>query len=143
MNPQDETQKSTFKAEVLTQRGKKRSPSTRAMRRAKTMALIKQVESLMAMLGPHKQEAVRALVDGLKATRKIYHQGVCVDEVPDELARHKNAVAILEWLEGKPRELQVSIHGDFEDLASLQQRVAQSPAFKQLTESSQKTVEKG
>jgi hypothetical protein len=109
------------------------------MRRAKTMALIKQVESLMAMLGPHKQEAVQALVDGLRATRKIYHQGVCVDEVPDELARHKNAVAILEWLEGKPRELQIHLGAKFEDLTELQDRVMQSEAFKQIT--SQKVVE--
>jgi hypothetical protein len=104
------------------------------------MALIKQVESLMAMLGPHKQEAVRALVDGLKATRKIYHQGVCVDEVPDELARHKNAVAILEWLEGKPRELQIHVGGNFEDLASLQARVEKSPAFARIVEA-QKAVQ--
>ena len=112
----DDKQPSTFKTEVLKERGKKRLPSTRASRRAKTMALVKQVTSLLEQLGPHKNEAVQVLVDQMKAMKAIRNaSGEVSNWVPDEIIRQKAAIAILEWLEGKPRELQIQVHGTPED----------------------------
>jgi hypothetical protein len=57
----------------------------------------------------------------------------------DQIVQQKAAIAILEWLEGKPRELQIQLGAKFEHLLDLQARVSQSPAFQQIT--SQKAVE--
>jgi hypothetical protein len=133
-----EPEQKPSKAEIL-KNAKNRPSATRATRRAKTMALIKQVKRLVDLLGPHKEHAIQVLVRQLEATRKIYQNGICIDEVPDQIVQQKAAIAILEWLEGKPRELQIHLGAQFEDLAELQQRVEQSQAFKQIV-SSQKMV---
>jgi hypothetical protein len=133
-----EDQPSTFKTEVLRERGEKRPPSTRAIRRARTMALVKEVEDLIAGLGPHQRKAIKTLVGQLKAMKPITHNGVIVDWIPDEVIRQKAAIAILEWLHGKPREFQMQMRGDSEDLQSLLQAMRNSPASQA---SLQKTVE--
>jgi hypothetical protein len=104
------------------------------------MALSKQVESLVVLLGPHKAAAVQVLIDQLKATRKIYDKGVCVDEVPDQIVRQKAAIAILEWLEGKPRELQLQVTGGFDDLGEMLTKIRNSDEWQRLN-SQQKTVQ--
>ena len=90
------------------------------------MALVKQVTSLIAELGPHQQEAIQVLIDQLSAVKGIYRNGVKIDEVPDEIIRQKAAIAILEWLHGKPRELQLQMSGDVEDFASMLERFRDS-----------------
>jgi hypothetical protein len=142
VEPEQESEPKTgfVREQIRKNKGKNTTPQSRA--RTKMARLVKDVAKLLDLMGPHKEAAVQVLVDQLEATKEIYDPGSHGwREVPDGDLRHKAAVKLLEWLEGKPRELQVSIHGDFEDLASLQSRVAKSPAFKQLTESSQKTVE--
>jgi hypothetical protein len=136
MNEQESIKLS--KGEVL-KNAKNRPTATRAKRRAKTMALLKQVKRLVDLLGPHKEHAIEVLARQLEATRKVYDKGIVIDEVPDQIVQQKAAIAILEWLEGKPRELQIHVGGKFEDLTELQNRVIQSEAFKQIT--SQKAVE--
>jgi hypothetical protein len=93
------------------------------------MALVKQVKGLMDMLGPHKADAVQVLVDQLEATKGVYYEGERVDTVPDEIVRQKAAVAILEWLEGKPRELQMVVSGNFTDFNTVIEKVKSSPAM--------------
>jgi Cft2 family RNA processing exonuclease len=133
--------KDFVKKKIQANKGKKTTEQSRA--RTKMARLVKDVAKLLDLMGPHKEAAVQVLVDQLNATKEVYDPGTHGwRTVPDGDLAHKAAVKLLEWLEGKPRELQVSIHGDFEDLASLQSRVAQSPAFKQLEQSSQKTVER-
>ena len=60
-------------------------------------------------------------------------------EVPDHKTRLAAVTLELAYTEGRPIERQMSLSGKFEDLASLQQRVMQSEAFKEIT--SQKAVE--
>ena len=123
-NPNSESKPT--RAQVL-ENAKSRPTTTRARRRAKTMALIKQVQHLVDLLGPHKDAAVQVLVDQLEATRNVYHNGTLVDTVPDQIIRQKAAIAILEWLEGKPRELQMQITGKVESFSDLLERLRQSP----------------
>ena len=138
--PEKEPIKDFVKKKIQANKGKKTTEQSRA--RTKMARLVKDVAKLLDLMGPHKEAAVQVLVDQLNATKEVYDPGTHGwRTVPDGDLAHKAAVKLLEWLEGKPRELQVSIHGDFEDLASLQSRVAHSPAFKQLEQSSQKTVE--
>jgi hypothetical protein len=141
MNEENEQPKLS-RADVL-KNAKNRPSTTRATRRAKTMALIKQVEGLMAMLGPYKREAVQVLVDQLSAMKTVFHNGVAVGEVPDEIIRQKAAIAILEWLEGKPRELHIQMRGDFDDLAEMQRRLQGSPEAKRCLPDSLQAVQGG
>lgn len=60
--------------------------------------------------------------------------GIVSDWVPDEMIRQKAAIAILEWLHGKPRELQVQVCGDFEDLQALRERIASLPSLQNTLE---------
>jgi hypothetical protein len=80
------------------------------------------------------------LIDQLSATRKIYHQGICVDEVPDQVIRQKAAIAILEWLHGKPREFQMQVTGGFDDLGEMLAKIKGSDEWQRL-HSQQKTVQ--
>ena len=129
------------KLQVL-QDAKNRPTTTRANRRAKTMALVKQVEEMLALMEPHKKEAVQVLVDQLKATRNVYHQGILVDTVPDQKIRQDAAKLLLEWLEGKPRELQVRVTGKPDDFADMLRRFRGSDEFQRVApESLQKTVQ--
>ena len=132
------------KAEVLIEARKKGPSSTRASKRARTMALVKEVTDLLAMLGPHKKAAVKVLADQLKALKPLKNpQGQITEWVPDEIIRQKAAIAILEWLEGKPRELQIQVTGKPEDFSDMLQRYQQSPAFQKIVatdESLQKTI---
>ena len=101
------------------------------------MALVKQVTSLMEQLGPHKSEAIQVLVDQLKAMKAIKNsQGFVTEWVPDEIIRQKAAIAILEWLEGKPRELQIQMQGNVDDFQAMVAKYAQLEQ-----ESLQKTVQ--
>jgi hypothetical protein len=135
MNEQEPVKLS--KAEVL-QNAKNKPVTSRAKKRERTMALVKQVEDLVTGLGPHQKEAIQTLVGQLKAMRPITVQGVVADWVPDETIRQKAAIAILEWLHGKPREFQVQMRGDFEDLQTLLEAMKHSPASQA---SLQKTVD--
>jgi hypothetical protein len=132
------------RAEVLKD-AKNKPTTTRAKRRARTMALVKQVEDLIAGLGPHQHQAIQVLVGQLRAMKPFAHNGVIVDWVPDEIIRQKAAIAILEWLHGKPREFQMQVRGEFEDLESLMQRMQQTPAGRAALarDSLQKTVHFG
>ncbi len=104
------------------------------------MALVKQVTDLIADLGPHQKEAIQVLIDQLKATRGIYHNGVKVDEVPDQVIRQKAAIAILEWLHGKPREFQMQVTGGYDDLGDMLAKLRGSDEWARI--SGQKTVQR-
>ena len=101
------------------------------------MALVKQVTSLLEQLGSHKHEAVQVLADQFSAMKSVYHNGMKVDEVPDGIIRQKAAIAILEWLHGKPRELQLQMRGDVEDFATMLERFRDS---EYLPKTLQKTI---
>ena len=103
------------------------------------MALVKQVEDLVAGLSPHHQEAIETLVGQLTAMKPVTKNGIITSWIPDEIIRQKAAIAILEWLHGKPRELQVQVRGDFEDLEALRARMASLPSL-QNTSEGQKAV---
>jgi hypothetical protein len=119
------------KAEVL-ENAKNRPSTTRANRRAKTMALVKQVTEMLALMEPHKARAVQVLADQLEAMRNVYHNGICVDKVPDEKIRQGASKLLLEWLEGKPRELQVQVSGNVDDFATMLEKFRSSPEAKRL-----------
>jgi hypothetical protein len=101
------------------------------------MALYKKVEEMVALMEPHKKQAVQVLVDQMKAMRDVYYEGEVVGQVPDQIIRQKAAIAILEWLEGKPREFQINVSGKPEDYAEILQRARETSAWKSL----QKTVQ--
>jgi hypothetical protein len=82
------------------------------------------------------------LVEQLKATRKVYsREGIMIDEVPDQIIRQKASIAILEWLEGKPRELQMQVKADFKNFPELVDRLNSSEAYREALASLQKTVQ--
>jgi hypothetical protein len=97
---------------------------------------------MLALMEPHKAEAVQVLVDQLKATRNVYHQGVLVDTVPDEKIRQDAAKLLLEWMEGKPRELQMRVTGKIDDFSDMIARFRNSEEFQRVApESLQKIVQ--
>jgi hypothetical protein len=94
------------------------------------------------MTGQDIEDDLRVLREAKHATHHIYDTKLQrLVPVPDHKTRLAATTLSRAYHEGKPVERSISATGNFEDLASLQQRVAQSPAFKQLIESSQKTVE--
>jgi hypothetical protein len=130
---QDPPPESPFVAKVLHETvkktGKIRPQSPRAKKRHRQMALVKQIEDLVQGLGPHQKEAIDGLVGQMEALRPVTFQGKITEWVPDEKIRHMAYIAILEWLHGKPRELQVQFRGDYDDLQKmLAERIAHSRA---------------
>jgi hypothetical protein len=123
---------------------KRASPGSRARKeiRGSLAKIMKKAASISELLTDHdQQENLHVIRQAKKATHRLYDgEQKRLVEVPDHKTRLAAVMLDLAYREGKPRELQVAIHGDFEDLASLQAKVAQSPAFKQLEASSQKAV---
>jgi hypothetical protein len=105
--------------------------------------VIKKAKSIGELLTADDQEEnLRVIREAKNATHRIFN----IDEkqsedVPDHKTRLAATMLDLAYREGKPVERQITAAVKFEDLAQLQDRVSQSPAFKQLEESSQKTVE--
>jgi hypothetical protein len=52
-------------------------------------------------------------------------------EVPDHKTRLAAITLELAYTEGRPVERQMSVSGNFEDLADMQKRLENSPAFKE------------
>jgi hypothetical protein len=125
---------------------KKKRPLARARKEHWPTSLakvIKKAMSISELLTERDQAAsVRVLREAKAATHRIFDPATKqLIEVPDHKTRLAAVTLELAYTEGRPIERQMSVSGKFEDLLELQERVAQSQAFKQLTESSQKTVE--
>ena len=99
----------------------------------------KLAKELDSMPDEYVQLALVRLGEQLNATKKMWDVNVKkLIEIPDEKIRQDAALAILAYKWGRPVERQISATAKFEDLETLQSRIAQSPTFKQIA--SQKTV---
>ena len=121
---------------------KRASPCSRARKeiRGSLAKIMKKGVSINELLTEHdQQENLRVIRQAKRATHRIYDgEQKRLIEVPDHKTRLAATMLDLAYREGKPIERQLTATAKFEDLASLQERVSQSPAFKQIT--SQKTV---
>jgi hypothetical protein len=99
----------------------------------------KLAKELDSMPDEYVRLALIRLGEQLNATKKMWdvNEKKLID-IPDEKIRQDAALAILAYKWGKPVERSISATAKFEDLAELQERLSQSPTFKQI--SSQKTV---
>jgi hypothetical protein len=105
--------------------------------------VIKKAISISERLTERDQAAsVRVLREAKAATHRVFDPATKqLIEVPDHKTRLAAITLELAYTEGRPVERQMSVSGKFEDLADMQKRLENSPAFKELMESSQKTVE--
>ena len=127
----------------------KLSPSLRARGKEKTqvpqyVAKVYKKAAQIAdlMTGEDVAADLKVLRDARKATHHVYDtKKKKLVKVPDHKTRLAATTLSRAYHEGKPVERSISATGKFEDLLELQERVSQSPTFKQLTDSSQKTVD--
>ena len=85
--------------------------------------------------------ALKRLGEQLDAVKLIWDVNAKeMVEIPDEKIRQDAAIMILAYKWGKPVERSITATTDFEDLATLQEKLRQSPAFLEHI-SSQKAVE--
>jgi hypothetical protein len=142
----DEPGKTSDYVKDKIKRSKKGRPLARARKEHWPTSLAKVIKKAMSIserLTERDQAAsVRVLREAKAATHRVFDPATKqLIEVPDHKTRLAAVTLELAYTEGRPIERQMSLSGKFEDLLELQERVAQSQAFKQLMESSQKTVE--
>jgi hypothetical protein len=107
---------------------------------AKVYKKAAQIADLMT--GEDVEADLRVLRQAKKAYHHVYDTKTKrLKKVPDHKTRLAATTLSRAYHEGKPVERSITATGKFEDLLELQERVSQSPTFKQLTDSSQKTVE--
>jgi hypothetical protein len=132
------------KYKIKSQNRLNRGSRARKAWRGSLAKVIKKAASIAELLTEDdQQENLRVIREAKCATHRVFNlETKKMENLPDHKTQLAAVMLDLAYREGKPVERQMSLSGKFEDLLELQERVAQSQAFKQLTESSQKTVEK-
>jgi hypothetical protein len=130
------------KNKIKSQNPPNRGSRARKEWRGSLAKVIKKAESIAELLTEDDQEEnLRVIREAKLATHRLYDfelkKGV---DVPDHKTRLAATMLDLASREGKPVERQLVASAQFEDLASLQKRLEQSPAYCALI-SEQKTVQ--
>ena len=115
-------------AKIAAHSAKKRAKRLARARGEGDGPLVTRVSGLMELLEPHRQAAIQVWIDGLKATKETYDpKSREYSDQPDYKERRENANKIIEYLDGKPPELQVQLTGKLEDMDEMTKRIQSSP----------------
>ncbi len=92
-------------------------------------------DKIHGLLAPHLPTAVRAWVDGLKATKVAWNQtNQCYEDTgfPDHRERRECARAIIEYFVGRPIERAMQVTGSYKELSVLVDELKKSPEAQRL-----------
>jgi hypothetical protein len=116
---------------------KKGRPLARARKEPWPTSLAKVIKKAMSiselLTDQDRAASVRVLREAKAATHRVFDPATKqLIEVPDHKTRLAAVTLELAYSEGRPIERQMSLSGKFEDLAVLQERLMQSPTFRQI-----------
>jgi hypothetical protein len=129
-----EKQMSDVLNKIRAETPKKQGPLARTRTRA-TVVNPERTEKLSDLLAPHLPAAVQAWVDGLKANKIAWNPNTHAWEeinLPDHEVRRRNALHIIEFVEGKPIERSMEVSGNYKELSQVLEELKQSPEARPL-----------
>jgi hypothetical protein len=96
---------------------------------------VENTKNLQELLVPHLPKAIRAWVDGLKATKIAWSReidGLVDTGFPDHKELRESGRAIVEYLVGKTIERSMEISGSYTELSQILSELEKSPEARRL-----------
>jgi hypothetical protein len=123
------------KRKIREQKTSKEKPLVTRARASQAVVSTEKEQKLDDLLTPHLWAAVRAWVDGLKATKTAWNQQSHQFEdtgLPDHKERRESARAIVEYVVGKAIERSLEITGNYKELTQVLEELKQSPEARRM-----------